>query len=186
MLYWYDAHQGFHCPQRQDRPGRIDVSRNDQRFCHSYPLGVQRMVPGTECRVLGILHPAPCTWRMVPGTWYKVLGILNLVPNKYLALLTWYLICMTLSSLQVSIKEGGWEHCLSAPPFTWGINTWYLRLPSHRHQYLIFEEIKCHRYLPIGHYYLIFLGGKLWILPSHMPSILDSWGKNLLIALSHL
>ena len=111
---------------------------------------------------------------LVKGTWYQVQGTGNFAPGtKYLvhlwilSLLTWYLICMTLSSLQVSISEGGWEHCLSAPPFKWAINTWLLRQFP----------------MPLQ---LNIWGDKLRILPSHMPSILDYWGNKLPILPSHM
>ena len=85
----------------------------------------QRLVVCIICiMVLGSWYLTLSTWHLVLDTGYLALtlGTWNLVP-------TWYLICMTLSSLQVSINEGGWEHCRSAPPcwraLWWSSWSWF-------------------------------------------------------------
>ena len=92
------AHLNFHYPQHQDRPRRVNVRQNRQDFlvlCIFLPDNIS-LIP----RYLGF---QVLFWYFAPDTWS-------------LPFLTWYLICMTLSSLQVSINDGGWEHCRSAPP----------------------------------------------------------------------
>ena len=109
-IYTNDAHRDFHCPQHQDRPGRENVSKV---FFRLFAPGAWCMALSTWCMVPVTRCWNICTWHLLPGAWFKVFFTWYLIS----ALLTWYLICMTLSSLQVSISEGGCEHCLSAPPY---------------------------------------------------------------------
>ena len=68
-IYTNDAHQGFHCPQHQDRPGRENVSKVFFRL----------FAPGAWCMALSTWYMALstwcwniCTWHLLPGAWFKV------------------------------------------------------------------------------------------------------------------
>ena len=79
-IHTYDAHQGFHCPQHQDRPGRENVSKV---FFTLFAPGAWCMALSTWCLVLEHLHLAPTTWCMVFFTWYLIFGFAHLVFDLY-------------------------------------------------------------------------------------------------------
>ena len=146
------AHLNFHYPQHQDRPGRVNVRQKRQDLlvlCIFLPDNIS-LIP----RYLGF---QVLFWYFAPDTWS-------------LPFLTWYLICMTLSSLQVSINDGGWEHWRSAPPFV-------LKCIG-KNQIGLLDKLYfsiCQTVLILEHLINI---DKLYLsyIPSHMPDCRDPAG----------